>query len=168
VRHYDSGVATSDSTHHVPTTFDVKNDVFRRFDETKGEFVDFELEVERPFDEWFTGNGVPDDVNGGEGDQYYDLDSGYIYLKGGGTWTQTGYATPPGSITWRGGAGPPDDSVGDDGDHYFWVAMQRIYKRTAGVYQVVAHIDKPHLDSVDLIDDTMRALTQALSYRSPL
>lgn len=68
---------------------------------------------------WLTGNGLPDEANGNEGDLYLNNEDGFYYIKTADAWVYEGmFSGPEGPIGPTGEMGPAgeDGATGPQGD----------------------------------------------------
>ncbi|MHA7872712.1 MAG: hypothetical protein ACX939_10210, partial [Hyphococcus sp.] len=86
-----------------------------------------------------SGNGVPNDANGEDGDTYLNRDTSDLYAKVGGTWLETGDTVrgPKGDTGngWRGGNGLPSNAEGQNDDHYVDRVTGKVYRKIADVWE---------------------------------
>ena len=100
---------------------------------------------------WLSGTGIPDVGTGNEGDFYYDLDNGEIFLKTEGVWNlqgnnigpqglqgDTGPAGPIGEsgAKWYNGLGAPSVLIGEEGDYYIDNNSSDYYQKETGEWNL--------------------------------
>ncbi len=105
---------------------------------------------------WYSGNGIPDNAIGVDGDFYLDAQNKLIYEKATGAWVslvslqgEQGEAGDPGvagadGSVWYYGNGDPDSEPafesGKDGDLYLDTATADVYSKTTGSWVFIVNI----------------------------
>lgn len=78
------------------------------------------------------GSGSPTTITGVEGDVYFDLVNGDVYIYESNTWVLQEFTS---GNTWTTGAGAPSDASGRDGDYYLEGTTYALWEKASGVWQ---------------------------------
>ena len=104
------------------------------------------VKVVEPFGSWLTGEGLPSDELGSNGDLYLDTATGDIYKRHPNTWTKIGNLK--GDDGKQGtailtGSGAPSADAGKVGDLYFDTKSGDVYEKTAEGWGKIANLQGP-------------------------
>lgn len=87
-----------------------------------------------------SGEGVPNNATGEDGDYCRDVLTQDIYFKTAGVWAKIGSWADveiPTTSVFMSGAGAPSDLVGEDGNHYRDTETQDIYQKGLGTWTLI-------------------------------
>ena len=95
---------------------------------------------------WHTGNGIPVNTLGSDGDLYFRVANNTVWKKTNGTWSQIASLQGADGATWFNGSGIPSNSLGNNGDWYFRTGTGAlagsIYRKISGVWVKQVDIDQ--------------------------
>lgn len=91
---------------------------------------------------FLSGNGIPDNGDGANGDHYRDRDSGRLYYKENDVWGAISYLQIDAmDTTWYSGEGAPSEGQGSDNDYYRDTSNQYLYQKVLGTWVFIADLD---------------------------
>ena len=95
---------------------------------------------------WHTGNGIPVNTLGLDGDLYFRVANNTVWKKESGSWRQISDLTGADGARWHNGAGVPSNTLGENGDWYFRTGSTsvaaEIYTKIGGVWVKQVDIDQ--------------------------
>lgn len=121
-----------------------------------------------------SGNGVPSNSLGVNGDTYLNSDNGDIYSKSGGSWgSPTGNIRGAQGLSVLSGAGVPDNSLGSNGQTYLDTTSGDTYIKSGGTWSVNGNIkgakgDKAVINSTSTTSNVIEIGTKTFDLDTPL
>jgi hypothetical protein len=89
---------------------------------------------------WYSGDGIPSNSLGLDGDYYLDTSTSNVYLKENGVWIIQLSIKGDDGATWHIGDGVPQNDLGNDGDFYLDYTTSDVYKKENNSWQFLMNI----------------------------